>query len=67
MQENIVAMLDRAAERGEIPQPADAEVAIALIVGPLHYWLLSGETISPAVVKTLVPMVLRALGAAESE
>jgi AcrR family transcriptional regulator len=63
MHENLTAMLDRAARRGEIPQGADAPAAIALIVGPLHYWLFSGETISPTVVETLVPMVLRALGA----
>ena len=61
--DNLVAMLGRGAERGEIPPPPDAQVAIALMVGPLHYWLLSGETVSPEVVETLVPMVLRALGA----
>jgi AcrR family transcriptional regulator len=66
MQDNLTAMLDRAAERGEIPLPANTQAAIALIVGPLHYWLLSGETIRPAVVETLLPMVLRALGAAAS-
>jgi AcrR family transcriptional regulator len=64
MQENLAAMLDRAATRGEIPPPADIQVAIALIVGPLHYWLISGETTRPAFVETLLPMVLRALGTA---
>jgi AcrR family transcriptional regulator len=63
MRENLAAMLGRAIERGEIPRPADTDVAIAVVVGPLHYWLLSGETTSPAIVDTLVPMVLRALGA----
>jgi AcrR family transcriptional regulator len=63
MQRNLAAMLDRAVTRGEIPPPADVNVAIALIVGPLHYWLLSGETIRPGVIETLVPMLLRSLGA----
>jgi AcrR family transcriptional regulator len=64
MEENLRAIFDRATERGEIPPPADIQVAIAMVVGPIHFWLLSGETISPDVVETLVPMVLRALGAA---
>jgi AcrR family transcriptional regulator len=67
MQDSLATMLDRAAQRGEIPPPADPQVAVALIVGPLHYWLLSGETSSPALVESLVPMVLRALGAAGCE
>jgi AcrR family transcriptional regulator len=67
MQDDVTAMLSRAAERGEIPRPVDTRVTIALIVGPLHYWLLSGETITPAVVDTVLPMVLRGLGAAPAE
>lgn len=63
MRDNLAAMLERAAERGEIPLPLDRDVAIALMVGPLHYWLLSGDEVGPAVVEMLVPMVLRALGA----
>jgi len=63
MQVNLAAMLARAAERGEIPPAADAQVSIALIVGPLHYWLLSGQEIRPGVVEMLVPRILRALGA----
>jgi AcrR family transcriptional regulator len=63
MQENLAAMLDRAAERGEIPPPADIQAAIALIIGPLHYWLLSAQAVTPAVIETLVPMLSRALGA----
>jgi AcrR family transcriptional regulator len=62
MQRNLAAMLDRAVTRGEIPRPADVNVVIALIVGPLHYWLLSGEAIRPGVIETLVPMLLRSLG-----
>jgi AcrR family transcriptional regulator len=67
MRDNLTAMLDRAVERGEIPRPANTQVAIALMIGPLHYWLLSGDRIKPAVVETLLPLVLRALGAAASE
>jgi len=63
MEESLVAMLERAAARGEIPPPADTQVAIALLVGPLHYWLLSAQTITPDVIDTLAPMLLRALGA----
>jgi len=64
MQRVLAAMIDRAVTRGEIPRPADVDVVIALIVGPLHYWLLSGEAIRPGVIETLVPMLLRSLGAA---
>jgi len=63
MQRVLAAMIDRAVTRGEIPRPADVDVVIALIVGPLHYWLLSGEAIRPGVIETLVPMLLRSLGA----
>jgi AcrR family transcriptional regulator len=63
MREHLAAILERAVQRGEIPVPADRDLAIALMVGPLHYWLLSGDQVSPAVVEMLVPMVRRALGA----
>ena len=67
MQDNLADMLDRAAATGGDPRSADTQAAIALIIGPLHYWLLSAETITPAVIDTLVPMVLRALGTAPSK
>jgi AcrR family transcriptional regulator len=67
MQRNMRAMLDRAVFRGEIPRPTDDSVVIALIVGPLHFWLLSGETIRPGVIETLVPMLLQSLGATTSK
>jgi AcrR family transcriptional regulator len=67
MQLNLGALLDRATKRGDIPPIADLQVVIALLVGPLHFWLLSGETISPGLIETLVPMLLRALGAASVE
>lgn len=63
MRQNLHALLERATERGEIAAPEDTQVAIALLVGPLHYWLISGETISRGVIETLVPMLARALGA----
>jgi hypothetical protein len=66
MQDDLTAMLDRATKRGEIPPPADAQAALALIVAPLYCWLLSGDTITPATVETLVPMLLRALQATGS-
>ncbi len=59
---DIRAMLDRAKGRGEILRCVEDEVAIALLVGPLHYWLVSGETITDNVIDSLVPMLLRALG-----
>ena len=41
----------------------DIQAAIALIIGPLHYWLLSAQAVTPAVIETLVPMLSQALGA----
>jgi AcrR family transcriptional regulator len=63
MQDNLADMLDRAAVRGEIAPLADTQAAVALIIGPLHYWLLSAQTVTPTVIDTLVPMILRALQA----
>jgi AcrR family transcriptional regulator len=61
----LVAMLDRAVARGEIPQPEDASVTISLITGPLYERrLISGEPITPRTVKSLVTLLLRALGCA---
>lgn len=65
LRESLVAMLARAVDRGEIPPPADSELALGLVLGPLHYRLLvSGEAITPEVLDRLVPMLLRGLGAA---
>jgi AcrR family transcriptional regulator len=62
--DNLVAMLDRAVGRGEIPPPEDPDLALNLVLGALHYRLMvSNEPIGPAVVARLVPMLLRALGA----
>jgi AcrR family transcriptional regulator len=62
--DNLLAMLTRAVERGEIPPPEDPRLALNLVLGPLNYRLLvSEEPITPGVVARLVPMLLRALGA----
>ncbi|HZQ57700.1 MAG TPA: TetR/AcrR family transcriptional regulator [Acidimicrobiales bacterium] len=63
MRANVSAMVERAVGRGEIPPPANAQAAVSVIVGPLHYWLLSGEAMTPKAIDALVPMLLRALGA----
>jgi AcrR family transcriptional regulator len=60
---DIGTMLVRGKERHDIFPSLDIDVAIALLVGPLHYWLMSGETIDDGVTDTLVPMLLRALSA----
>lgn len=61
--EAVRGMLQRASERGEIPATIDLPAATSVVVGPLHYWLLSGEPITPKAIDALVPMLLRALGA----
>jgi AcrR family transcriptional regulator len=59
----LTAMLDRAVARGEIPRPDDASVTVSLITGALYERrLISGEPITPGVVRTLVTLLLRALG-----
>jgi AcrR family transcriptional regulator len=59
----LVAMLDRAAARGEIPPPEDSSVTISLITGALYERrLISGEPITPSTVRSLVTLLLRALG-----
>jgi AcrR family transcriptional regulator len=60
---DVAAMLDRATRRGEIPTPVDTQAAVAIILGPLQYSLLTGDAIGPAAMDALVPMTLRALGA----
>jgi AcrR family transcriptional regulator len=64
LRDSLVAMLQRAVERGELPATIDPDLAQSLVFGPLHYrLLLSDEPISPVIVDRLVPMLLRALGA----
>jgi AcrR family transcriptional regulator len=60
--DNLAAMLRRAVTRGEIPPPADIDLAVSVILGPLHYRLLvSGEPLTAGLVDRLVPMLVRAL------
>jgi hypothetical protein len=62
--EELGAVLDRAAERGEIPPVADRSIAIATVLGPLHYRLLmTGEPVNDEAVRQLVPLLLAAFGA----
>lgn len=58
------ALLERAVERGEIPPLADPALAVSLVLGPFHHRLLvTGEPITPATARALVPMLVRAFGA----
>ena len=62
--DELMAILDRAVARGEIPLPADGSLALSLITGALYERrLISGQPITPDVVEPLVAMLLRALGA----
>lgn len=62
--QTLMAMLDRAAARGEMPPPADPHLAVDVVVAPLYYRLMvSCEPIPPEVVDHLVSMLLGALGA----
>lgn len=60
--DSMAAMLQRAVDRGEIPPPDDLDLAVSLVLGPLHYRLLvSDEPLSASLVERLVPMLVRAL------
>jgi AcrR family transcriptional regulator len=60
--DNLAAMLMRAVERGEIPEPDDLDLAVSVVLGPLHYRLLvSDDALSTDLVERLVPMLVRAL------
>jgi AcrR family transcriptional regulator len=62
-QPTIAGILGRAAARGEIPRPADVGLASALVVGVMkERWLLGNEPVTPAEIKLLVPMLVRAFG-----
>jgi AcrR family transcriptional regulator len=59
-------LIERAVERGEIPQPADAELAIQMIMGPFVFrTLVSGEPVDDEFADHLCTMALRLLGATE--
>jgi AcrR family transcriptional regulator len=61
--EELTDVLDRAADRGEIPPVSDHRLAMNVILGPLNYrFLITEEPLSADVVDRLVPLLLRALG-----
>lgn len=59
-----IGILDRAAERGELPQDLDRELALDLL-GGLVYWRVSarGAALEPGYFERAADMALRALGA----
>ncbi|BBJ39095.1 TetR/AcrR family transcriptional regulator [Streptomyces antimycoticus] len=59
-----IGMLDRATERGELPQDLDRELALDLL-GGLVYWRVSarGAALEPGYFERAADMALRALGA----
>jgi AcrR family transcriptional regulator len=59
----IVPMLERAVQRGEIPELPDMDLAIDLITGVMNQrWLLRGESMTERQIQLLIPMLVRALG-----
>jgi AcrR family transcriptional regulator len=63
MRDSMMLMLERAVRRGEIQPVDDPDLALAFIVGPLHYRILvDGLPVDTDDVERLLPMVLGALG-----
>jgi AcrR family transcriptional regulator len=59
----IVPMLQRAVERGEIPEMPDTSLAIDLISGVMNQrWLLRSEWMTEREIQLLIPMLVRAFG-----
>jgi AcrR family transcriptional regulator len=59
-------IIHAAVERGEIPPPADADVALDMIAGPLIFRaLITGEPLDAEFAENLATMALRMLGAKE--
>jgi AcrR family transcriptional regulator len=60
-------IIQAAVDRGEIPPPPDAEVALDMISGPFVFRsLVTGEPLSADFAENLTTMALRMLGAAET-
>ena len=58
----LAEMLSRAAARGELRPGLDADVVLDLVFGPLyHRLLITGETVTPRVIRELTDLVLRAI------
>jgi len=59
-------VIEAAVERGEIPPPPDADVALDMIAGPLIFRaLVTGEPLDSAFAENLATLSLRMLGAEE--
>jgi AcrR family transcriptional regulator len=59
-------VIQAAVDRGEIPPPADAEVALDMISGPFVFrTLVTGEPLGADFAENLTTLALRMLGAAE--
>jgi hypothetical protein len=60
-------VIEAAVERGEIPPPADAEVALDMIAGPLVFRaLVTGEPLDQEFADNLTTLALRMLGASDT-
>jgi AcrR family transcriptional regulator len=61
-------LIERAVARGEIPAPADPELALQMIMGPFVFrTLVSGEPVDEAFADHLCALALRLLGAEQVE
>jgi AcrR family transcriptional regulator len=61
---DLRGILQRAKRRGELTTVPSTEVALSLVVGPLHHRGSSlGEPLTPAFVRTMATYAARALGA----
>lgn len=59
----VLEIVRRAVARSEIPEPADDDLVVGLVMGVMHErWLLSDKPLTDQDIKTLVPMLVRALG-----
>jgi AcrR family transcriptional regulator len=61
-------IIEAAVERGEIPPPADADVALDMIGGPMVFRaLVTGEPLDEQFAEHLTTLALRMLGAADPD
>jgi AcrR family transcriptional regulator len=61
-------IIEAAVERGEIPPPADADVALDMIGGPMVFRaLVTGEPLDEEFAENLTRLALRMLGAADPD
>ena len=59
-------MFKQAVARGEIPEPADIDIVLDMLVAPLVYRvMMSGDPVTPRVGAELARLVLRAIGYVE--